>query len=72
MNWEQLHVFLDITATVGGVVFTVVGFLFRTQTNSIRLEFLRELGEISDKIAAHSYTCDAERAELFRTQERKH
>ena len=66
MNWDQLHVILDITATVGGAAFVVVGYLMKNIVLNSKIEILAKIGELSLQITGHEGTCNAERAELYR------
>ena len=66
MTWEQVHIFLDVVATVGGILVAIIGWLFKNGFNSAKQELVIQLNRLELRIAAYEATCNAERAELFR------
>lgn len=66
MTWEQVHIFLDIAATVGGILVGVIGYLFKNGFNLAKQDLVAQLNKLELRIAVYEAACTAERAELFR------
>lgn len=70
MTWEQVHIFLDIAATVGGLLVALIAWLFKNGFNSAKQDLVLQLNKLELRIAVYEAACTAERAELFRIIDR--
>lgn len=66
MNFDQIHIILDIAATVGGIVIACATYYVRSIVTNAKFEILEMVGQLRLEIKDHAGTCNAERAELYR------
>jgi hypothetical protein len=69
LAWDQIHIFLDIAATVGGISVSIVGFLFKTGFKNASEDIQARIEKLEKDLAVYEATCSAERRELYRMVE---